>query len=136
MIGHSSLEAARLAGITFRQLDYWVRVGSVEPAYPARGSGSHRRWSDVDVDCLLILGRVCRLLGDMDHELSWALWTWLQEHKVWPTTLPVGRDSRGRWMAGSYGVAQAGLLLTLAGTSRAAAAPGDGEQLTLTPRAV
>jgi DNA-binding transcriptional MerR regulator len=46
----SSIEVCRLTGVTYRQLDYWVRRDLVRPVIEARGSGSHRRWSPDDVD--------------------------------------------------------------------------------------
>ena len=43
-------EVCRLAGITYRQLDYWARLGHLEPSIrDARGSGSQRLYSSDDV---------------------------------------------------------------------------------------
>lgn len=43
-------DACRLADITYRQLDYWARVGMVKPSLMnARGSGSLRLYSFNDV---------------------------------------------------------------------------------------
>jgi hypothetical protein len=41
--------AARLAGITYRQLDWWDRGNLLKPTVEAHGSGSRRRytWDDV-----------------------------------------------------------------------------------------
>lgn len=41
----STVQVCRVAGCSFRQLDYWVRVGAVRPEIPARGSGTHRMFS-------------------------------------------------------------------------------------------
>jgi len=38
-----------LVGITYRMLDYWIRIGLVTPSVPATGSGSRRRFSPADV---------------------------------------------------------------------------------------
>lgn len=47
---YSSPQACRLAGVSYRQLDYWVRVGLIEPSLGhARGSGTSRRWSVADI---------------------------------------------------------------------------------------
>lgn len=48
---HTSEEAAERAGVTFRQLDYWVTQGIVTPTewLNEGGSGSRRRWSDEDI---------------------------------------------------------------------------------------
>ena len=49
-----------MAGITYRQLDYWARTGLVEPTIrPATGSGTQRLYSFQDV---LVLKVVKRLL--------------------------------------------------------------------------
>lgn len=44
--------AAHIAGITYRQLDYWARTGLIEPAVPAVGSGSRRRYSRANIRAL------------------------------------------------------------------------------------
>lgn len=46
---YSSAEVCQLAGVTYRQLDYWTRCGLVEPFVQATGSGSRRRWSQVEL---------------------------------------------------------------------------------------
>jgi len=61
-IGFSSATAARLAGITYRQLDHWTRVNVVVPSIePAAGYGSKRRWNFVDIVGLRVLRE---LLGE------------------------------------------------------------------------
>lgn len=48
---------ARLAGITYRQLDYWCRTGLVWPTVrDANGSGSRRLFSADDVRLIALLG--------------------------------------------------------------------------------
>lgn len=42
-------------GLTYRQLDYWTRIGLVEPSRRAEGSGTQRMWSHDD------LARVARV---------------------------------------------------------------------------
>lgn len=37
-----SSEVCRLAGVTYRQLDYMIRTGQVQAALPAEGSGTVR----------------------------------------------------------------------------------------------
>lgn len=54
----STRQAARIAGATKRQLDYWARTGVVTPQTPARGSGSERAWSFLDVLRLRILAEL------------------------------------------------------------------------------
>jgi DNA-binding transcriptional MerR regulator len=48
--GYSGKRAAEIAGITYRQLDYWDRTGLVGPSLAlATGSGSRRRYSYRDL---------------------------------------------------------------------------------------
>lgn len=58
--GFKGAVAARAAGISYRQLDYWARTGLVEPTVrEARGSGSQRLYGFRDI---LVLKLVKRLL--------------------------------------------------------------------------
>ncbi|WP_275003635.1 MerR family transcriptional regulator [Promicromonospora iranensis] len=58
--GYRGTTACHIAGITYRQLDYWARTGLVEPSIkPATGSGTHRLYSFRDI---LVLKVVKRLL--------------------------------------------------------------------------
>jgi len=47
-----------ITGVTYRQLDYWVRCGVVEPAVPASGSGSQRGFTLHQVAVLRCLGQL------------------------------------------------------------------------------
>lgn len=58
--GYKGNTAARAAGISYRQLDYWARTGLVEPTVRgAKGSGSQRLYGFRDI---LVLKLVKRLL--------------------------------------------------------------------------
>ncbi|GAA1349423.1 MerR family transcriptional regulator [Falsarthrobacter nasiphocae] len=58
--GYRGPTACKVAGITYRQLDYWARTGLVEPAVrSAHGSGTQRLYSFRDI---LVLKVVKRLL--------------------------------------------------------------------------
>jgi len=58
--GYKGAVAARAAGISYRQLDYWARTGLVEPTVRgAQGSGSQRLYGFRDI---LVLKLVKRLL--------------------------------------------------------------------------
>ena len=58
--GYRGAVAARAAGISYRQLDYWARTGLVEPTIRgAAGSGSQRLYGFRDI---LVLKLVKRLL--------------------------------------------------------------------------
>lgn len=52
--GYSSASACVLAGVTYRQLDYWDKRGVIKPEVPARGSGSSRRYSAAQVEELAL----------------------------------------------------------------------------------
>lgn len=47
---YTSVEVCRLVGCSYRQLDYWTRVGYVTPRVPACGSGSRRMFDDGDLE--------------------------------------------------------------------------------------
>lgn len=51
-------QACDVTGVTYRQLDYWVRLGVVEPAVPAHGSGTQRGFSLKQVAMLRCLGQL------------------------------------------------------------------------------
>lgn len=52
-VSYSSADVCALTGATYRQLDYWCRVGLVAPSVTAAaGYGSRRRWSSSDVDAV------------------------------------------------------------------------------------
>lgn len=56
-----------LAGITYRQLDYWARTGLIVPSVAdARGSGSNRLYSVTD----LRIARVVKTLLDAGYSLT------------------------------------------------------------------
>lgn len=60
LVGYRGPAACQIAGITYRQLDYWARTGLVAPSIrSAQGSGSARLYSFKD---LLVLKVVKRLL--------------------------------------------------------------------------
>ncbi len=58
----SANELARRAGVTYRQLDYWCRIGLLPDT--ARGSGSARRFDASD------FAVVCRLRALLDAGVS------------------------------------------------------------------
>lgn len=48
--GFSGTKAAKIVGISYRQLDYWTRTGLIEPSLAAaEGSGSRRSYSYQDL---------------------------------------------------------------------------------------
>jgi len=58
-VGYRGPTACNVAGITYRQLDYWARTGLVAPSVrPAKGSGSQRLYSFRDILVLKIVKRL------------------------------------------------------------------------------
>ena len=74
--GYKGAIACSVAGITYRQLDYWARTGLVVPSMrEATGSGTLRQYSFQDVLVLKVVKRlldtgVCIEFDCMDHERS------------------------------------------------------------------
>lgn len=68
---YSTREAVDLAGVSYRQADYWIRRGLVEPAVNPVGSGTRRRWTVEDVLALRVvhLLMVHRVPFDTIHEV-------------------------------------------------------------------
>jgi DNA-binding transcriptional MerR regulator len=60
--GWSSHEAARIVGISYRQIDHWDRTGVVKPTMILghKGSGSRRRYSHTDVCKLMLVSMLVR----------------------------------------------------------------------------
>jgi DNA-binding transcriptional MerR regulator len=52
---HSS-DAARLAGISYKKLDHWCRLGLLRPGQNFLGSGSNREWPAEEVEVARRMG--------------------------------------------------------------------------------
>jgi DNA-binding transcriptional MerR regulator len=81
--GYSGTQAAKVVGITYRQLDYWARTDLIRPSVTdASGSGSRRRYSYND----LLELRVIKTLLDSGIKLESVrdVFEYLRKH--------VGRD--------------------------------------------
>ena len=64
--GYRGTVASKVAGITYRQLDYWARKQIVEPSItPSQGSGSRRLYSFKDVVILAVSKRL------LDAGINW-----------------------------------------------------------------
>jgi hypothetical protein len=74
--GYSSYEVAQEVGITYRQLDHWVRVGSIDIERVRRvGSGCPRRWTEEEVARLrTIVARYNEAMAIVEAFRSGALW--------------------------------------------------------------
>lgn len=57
--GYRGSVAIKVAGITYRQLDYWARKSIVEPSiHPSNGSGSRRLYSFKDIAIMAVAKRL------------------------------------------------------------------------------
>jgi DNA-binding transcriptional MerR regulator len=77
--GFSGTRAAKIVGITYRQLDYWARTDLIRPSLvEAAGSGSRRRYSYRD----LLELRVIKTLLDAGIRLESVreVFTYLRQH--------------------------------------------------------
>ena len=85
-------EVCRLAEISYRQLDYWVRKGYLRPDRPAAGSGTQRGFSPAEV---AVARRIVQLVsfglppGDAADAARRSYTTWLgRDVKVSIWSLP------------------------------------------------
>ena len=78
-LGFSGTRAAKVVGITYRQLDYWARTDLIRPSLnDAAGSGSRRRYSYND---LLELKAIKKLLdAGIKLEQVRKVFDYLREH--------------------------------------------------------
>lgn len=56
-----AVQLCRLAGCSYRQIDYWVRAGIVQPVQEASGSGSTRLFDEEGVRVARIVTRLSAL---------------------------------------------------------------------------
>ena len=50
-MSYSTAQLARAAGVSYRQVDYWTRIGLVTPSInEGIGHGSRRQWSADDLE--------------------------------------------------------------------------------------
>jgi len=78
--GYSSHQVAKAVGISYRQLDHWVRVGTIRLEHGCcPGSGQRRRWSQAEVDRLReMVVRYNDALAFIEAFRSGALWRELE----------------------------------------------------------
>jgi DNA-binding transcriptional MerR regulator len=79
LTGYSGTQAAKVVGITYRQLDYWARTDLIRPSIEeAAGSGSRRQYSYRD----LLELRVIKTLLDAGIRLESVrdVFAYLREH--------------------------------------------------------
>lgn len=95
----STREAADLAAITYRQLDYWCRIGAAPVQADARGSGSRRRFSLQDVCVIAVLAQVGGYVQISNlFQLATTLKAW--EWTTWDDTVLLIDRHGDLWRAG------------------------------------
>jgi hypothetical protein len=62
----STVDAARSAGLTYRQVSYWIAHGVITPAYGNGGSGTRYRFTEHQAEILRQIGLVHRVFGSQD----------------------------------------------------------------------
>lgn len=65
---YTSNQVAEIAGVSYRRVDYWIRVGLLDPCRQAKGSGTRRLFDDRDVAD----ARLAALLMGVRHDTNWA----------------------------------------------------------------
>lgn len=90
---YSSADVARLAGLTYRRVDYYTRQGILEPAAPAAGCGSRRSFGPEQVP----RARLAAMLMDLGADVG-IVRTAVRELPAdtadWPTYFFVTRAGR------------------------------------------
>jgi hypothetical protein len=59
-------DAARSAGLSYRQVSHWVALGAIKPALGTGGSGHPYRFTETQAEHLRQIGSVYRLLERME----------------------------------------------------------------------
>jgi len=96
----STPEAAQRVGLSFRQIDHYVRTHAVYPTSAAAGSGSKRGWSADDVERLRLIAAATASItsGNVPSiiPIIGCLWRWMDEEGLPARWALVGRDN-GTW---------------------------------------
>lgn len=72
---YSSSQACKITGVTYRQLDHWIRIEVITPFQNPKGSGKERRFNFKDLidlrtaKCLFDLGINSGIIKDLDSDL-------------------------------------------------------------------
>jgi len=76
MIEYGSLEVAEAAGLAYQRLHRWCAAGAVRPSIAnADGTGSRRRWSNLDRDALTDIAVIAEDLAVLEIDMSIELVT-------------------------------------------------------------
>lgn len=87
-----ALDLCHRAGITYRQLDYWSRVGYVHERNPGPGSGYSRDYDDTEVAVAMRMGALVRARVQVRDAASTARWMVEQIADTVTVTIPDAPD--------------------------------------------
>lgn len=105
-------EVCQVAGATYRMVDYWCRVGVLDPVRNGAGSGCPRAWTVADAN----EARVCAVLAQLGAQcdVMRAVLTQLDDSPAWwDTAVVVGVNGAMHAMDDPKGVTY-GWLVDLA----------------------
>jgi hypothetical protein len=74
-LGYTSPEACSMAGVTYRQLDYWVRKGMLYPGF-GEGTGNPRWWPASEVEIARRMGCLAAAGLPLDFAARMARDSW------------------------------------------------------------
>lgn len=85
--GYPTARVAELSGLTYRQIDHYVRIGLLTPSgRSARGSGSYRIWTEADLSRAMLVAAL-RALGATTMVLALVLKQLPADPESWPAWL-------------------------------------------------
>lgn len=70
----TAIDTILATGISYRQLDYWVRRNWLKPGNAQAGSGMARLWPESELSVALLMGRmvVAGIPADVAHQVARA----------------------------------------------------------------
>lgn len=76
---HSAEDVCGAVGITYRILDYWLRKGYIVIENDAHGSGSHRRFTDDELDAVRkLFARYEAIQADLAEIADGTAWSMIR----------------------------------------------------------
>lgn len=91
----TSWDVCAQAGVSYRQLDYWCRLGIIEPVGGATpGSGSQRRFTSREIRVVAFVGRLYELGARAQVVKHVAPLVRAMSREEWTGYLIVGPDGR------------------------------------------
>ena len=91
---YTSPQAATIAGVSYRQLDYWIRAGLITLLHPGRGgSGNHRSLTRREVMLTACVARVMAIRSDtIGARRLWDFLDAIADVDDWPDVVLISPD--------------------------------------------